>query len=107
MKPTLNEEIKMSAKGVDYVDSLVPTDKDCINAIKYQIDDEYIRAGEKGIYAKDEKGKFFLLRKEMFTNDPHLKPKKQKYNILPLIIFTFMVISIVLWIIAIIKISEL
>jgi len=24
MKPTLNEEIEMSAKGVDYVDSLVP-----------------------------------------------------------------------------------
>lgn len=75
MKPTLNEEI-----------------------------DEYIRPGEKGIYAKDEKGEYFLLRKERFVKDPCLEPKTSKF---PKIIFTFMVISIALWIIAIIKISEL
>lgn len=39
MKRTLNEEIEMSIKGIDYVDSLVPTDQDCINAMKHQVDE--------------------------------------------------------------------
>ena len=37
MKPTLNEEIQASQKGIDYVDSLVPKDTDVIGALIEQI----------------------------------------------------------------------
>jgi len=39
MKPTLNEEIEMSSKGIDYVDSLVPKDKNVIQAAINQVKD--------------------------------------------------------------------
>lgn len=94
MKPTLNKEIEMSSKGIDYVDSLVPTDQDCINAAKYQLDDLYIRAGETGIYTKDEKGKCFLLRKEIL---PLKLTKKNKPNYLAIIVFAFGALATGLW----------
>jgi len=83
MKPILNKEIEMSSKGIDYVDSLVPTDQDCINAVKYQLDDLYIRAGEIGIYTKDEKGKLVSTEcgywfKEKWVNERGYDNRKEE-----------------------------
>jgi len=39
MKQTLKEQIESSQKGIDYVDSLVPTNNDVISAVIEQIKD--------------------------------------------------------------------
>lgn len=42
MKPTLNQEIESSKKGIDYVNSLVPTNNDVIGSVIEKIkDSEY------------------------------------------------------------------
>ena len=62
MKPTLNQEIESSQKGIDYVDSLVPMDQNCIDAYKRQkFIDNYRKCQLKQIVLEIKWGKRMLI----------------------------------------------